>query len=132
MINGKYIKKPGSLILAPEKPRIVQVFAMLKAVFEAEPENLPGLVVHTNASWINDTWVDSKGHLHMNEADFLRLKNDGMPTIHLKTIKDVSFFKIDTGKKIEKLNPDQKKAKDDALLSVLGPGSLRKEDKGGG
>jgi len=131
MINGKYINKPGSLLLQPEKPRIVQVFNMLKAVFEAEPENLPGLVVHTNASWINDPWVDSKGHLHMNEADFFRLKNDGMPTIHLKTIKDVSFFKIDVKKKIEKLNPDQKRAKDKALLSVLGPGSLRKEDKGG-
>lgn len=131
MINGKFIKKPGSLILEPEKPRIVQVFAMLKAVFEAEPENLPGLVVHTNQSWTNDPWVDDKGHLHMNETDFFRLKNDGMPVIHLKTVKDVAFFKIDVEKKIEKLNPDQKKAKDEALLAVLGPGSLRKEDKGG-
>jgi len=131
MINGKYIKYPSSMLLQPKKPRIVQVFEMLKAVFEAAPENLPGLVVHTNVSWTNDAWVDDAGNLHMCEADYFRLKNDGLPTIHLQTINDVAFFKIDVGKKIEKLNPDQKRAKDKALLSVLGPGSLRKEDKGG-
>jgi len=126
VIKMSKIIKPEAMILMPEKPRILAIFDMLKDVFDAAPENLPGFYVHPNDKWTGDAWVDSKGHLHMCEADFFKLKNMGMPTNHMKTIRDVSMHKIDVAKKmIRTLNPDQQTAKNSALLDTLGPQTVK-------
>lgn len=116
---------PESMILMPAKSRLEAVFDMLKQVFEADSKNLPGLYVHPNDKWTDDAWVDSKGHIHMCEADYFQLKNWGLPTVHLQTVKDVAMFKIGEEKdKAIILDPDQKRAKNSALMDSIGPQTL--------
>ena len=104
----------------------VTLFEAIKKIYESEPHNLPMIIVHGNAYWSDPAMADSKGRLHMCEADFLYMKSQGAPTKLVREIdKTKSEHVFDIGQFATGLDPDAaKKRQVDKVKDIWGPDKL--------
>lgn len=67
----------------------------LRQISGGDPKKLPDLVVYDPFCWQSDVRVDSKGRLHMEEAQLLLLK-ENVPVKRIKRIrKDAVLYRFD-------------------------------------
>lgn len=95
-----------------QKQIAITMFAAIKKIYETAPENLPTIIVHSNAYWSGPAMADNKGKLHMCEADFLYFKAQGAPTKLVREIdKTKSEHIFDVDQVMVGLDPDAAKAR---------------------
>jgi len=90
---------------------------LLRKIAQADPTKLPPLMIHDNNVWPGPAMCDTKGSVHMCEADLWRLKNKGI-VVKLVASRGpgVCEYKIDLS--VESLTGGKEKPLDDKKSKI--------------